>query len=162
MTPLSPADAKADALARFADQGPGHLNCNQAILRYALLVKGYDPDLVKVGQFFGGGMAGMGEICGAVSGCALSLGLREYESSTTGDEEGGPADPETPPMPDRLQELMRGFAAEFGALRCRDLTGHDLTTPKGRDDFHASEDSRRCADFVSWSIDRVTPLLLGS
>jgi C_GCAxxG_C_C family probable redox protein len=160
MTPMSPVEAKTDALARFNDAGPGHINCGQALVRYTLLVRGYDPDLVKTAQFFGGGIAGIGEVCGAVSGAALSLGLCEYHHAARKDETPASPGSEQPPMPDRLLELMRGFAQQFGALRCRDLTGCDLTTPEARDAFHNSDVHLRCADFVGWAIDHLTPLLL--
>ena len=160
MTPMSPAQAKADALARFADQGPGHINCAQTIVRYALLVRGHDPELMKSAQFFGGGIAGMGEICGAVSGAALALGLCEYARTAQPGEDRPIEASDKPPLPERLQALMRGFAEEFGALRCRDLTGHDISTPEGRKVFHESEVAHRCTDFVGWACDRLTPLLV--
>lgn len=160
MNQMPPAEAKADALAHFTDPGPGHVNCAQAVLRYALLLRGYDPELVKSAQFFGGGIAGMGETCGAVSGSALALGLCEYERMRQVADIQSTPDPDKPPLPERLQELIRGFAQEFGALRCSDLTGHDLSTPEGRKVFHDSEERHRCTEFVGWACDRLTPLLL--
>jgi C_GCAxxG_C_C family probable redox protein len=160
MTQMPPDEAKADALARFTDRGPGHINCAQAMLRYALLVRGYDPKLVKSGQFLGGGLAGMGETCGAITGLALALGLCEYERmGQTAHAQPAP-DPDKPLLSERLQELIRGFAQEFEAVRCRDLTGHDLSTAEGRKLFHDSEEPHRCAEFVGWACDRLTPLLL--
>jgi C_GCAxxG_C_C family probable redox protein len=160
MTQMSPGEAKADALARFTDPGPGHVNCAQAVARYALLVRGYDPELVKSAQFFGGGVAGMGETCGAITGAALALGLCEHERMGRGADTQPAPDPDKPPLSERLQALVRGFAQEFEAIRCRDLTGHDLSTPEGRKVFHESEDRHRCAEFVGWACDRLTPLLL--
>lgn len=160
MTQMPPDEAKAESLSRFFDQGPGHINCAQAVLRYALLVRGYDPELVKSAQFFGGGIAGMGETCGAITGSALALGLCEYARvGQTPDTQLAP-DPGKPPLPERLQGIVGGFAQEFEALRCRDLTGHDLSTAEGRKVFHESEDRYRCAEFVGWACDRLTPLLL--
>lgn len=160
MTQMPPDEARADALARFTDPGPGHINCAQTVLRYALLVRGYDPELVKSAQFFGGGVAGMGETCGAITGSALALGLCEYERMGQASGNQPAPDPDKPPLSERLQALIRGFAQEFDALRCRDLTGHDLSTAEGRKVFHESEDRHRCAEFVGWACDRLTPLLL--
>ncbi len=148
--PLDGAEAKADVLARFADQGPGHINCAQAVLRFALLVTGADPASVALARQFGGGIAGTGETCGAVTGVALALSLRDHLA-------GDSARPAT--SRSSLQELMRDFAAQFGALRCRDLTGHDLTTPEGHDAFVASGGNERCAGFVGWMCDRLLPLV---
>jgi C_GCAxxG_C_C family probable redox protein len=160
MTQMSPEEAKADTLAHFTDPGPDHINCAQAVLRYALLVRGYDPELVKSAQFFGGGVTGMGEACGAITGSALALGLCEYERMSQGAGTQPAPDPTKPPLSDRLKALIRGFDQEFGALRCRDLTGYDLSTAEGLKVFHESEDRHRCVDFVGWACDRLTPLLL--
>jgi C_GCAxxG_C_C family probable redox protein len=158
-TPLPSEQAKAGALARFADQGPDHINCAQAVLRFALLVMGCDPALITTARYFGGGMAGMGEVCGAVSGAALALGLRDCGCSAAApDKWGAPAgDPTTTRT--SLQALMREFSAQFGPLRCRDLTGCDLTTPEGHDAFVKSGANERCQLFVGWMCDRLLPLL---
>jgi hypothetical protein len=58
-----------------------------------------------------------------------------------------------------LQNLMRAFGTAFGALRCFDLTGCDLTTPEGHDAFVKSGANQRCPLFVSWVCDRLPPLL---
>ena len=160
MTRMPPAEAKADTLARFADQGLGHINCAQAVVRFAMLVQGYDPDLIDHARYLGGGIAGMGEVCGAVSGSALSLGISAHQRATAEQADPpAPPPPEEPPMPDRIQALMREFTEQFGALRCRDLTGFDLSSPETRDAFHQSDVSRRCADYVGWACDRLAPLL---
>ena len=84
MAQIDQEQAKANALARFAETGPGHINCAQAVVAFSLEVMGEDPDLVVTGRYFGGGIAGMGEVCGAITGAALALGLRDYgEGATT-------------------------------------------------------------------------------
>ena len=54
---------------------------------------------------------------------------------------------------------MRDFAGEFGTRRCADLTGHDLSTPEGRELFMKSEIREKCALYVGWVCDRLAPLL---
>ena len=155
------ARAKEESLARFADEGPGHINCAQAVLSFALRVEGMDPELITVARYFGGGVAGMGEVCGALSGAALALGLRDHEAQRS--PAGGGAGTERHPDPKAtrvaLQDLMRAFNKEFEALRCRDLTGCDLTTPEGHDAFVKGGANQRCPLFVSWVCDRLLPLL---
>jgi len=148
--PLSPVEAKADVLGMFADQGPGHINCAQAVLRFALLVTGSDPELVALAKQFGGGIAGTGETCGAVTGAALALGLLDYQDPETA----GPAASRT-----ALQDFIQRFATEFGALRCRDLTGFDLRTPEGHDAFVKSGTNECCRSFVGWMCDQLLPLV---
>jgi len=149
---LTIADAKAAALAQFTDTGPDHINCCQAMVRFALLVLDADPGLLTVGRYFGGGIAGMGEICGAISGSAMALGMRDMLL-------GGQSDDLRPSTADTLREMMREFEASFGCRRCRDLTGFDLTTPEGHDAFVASDIHNRCADYVGTMCDRLAPLL---
>lgn len=153
MPVLTPEQAKAEALARFTDPGPDHINCAQAVVRFALSMLGADDDLMKTARYLGGGVAGMGEACGAVTGAALALGLAhmlldedEPEETTTRTRE-------------YIQELLRDFTAEFGAFRCKDLTGFDLSTPEGHDAFAASEVRERCRDYVGWMCDQIAPLL---
>jgi len=156
MTTMTPEQAKTEALARFSDPGPDHLNCAQAMVCFATLTSGWEPDVVTGARYFGGGVAGMGETCGALTGTALALGLRDmYLGDAVSDD-----------LPDRtrsfLQELIRDFAVEFGACRCNDLTGFDLSTPEGHDAFMLSEARQRCQDYVGWMMDQITPVLLDS
>ena len=150
--PLPPEEAKADALARLADTGPGHIHCSQAVVRFTLLVQGHDPDLTTIGRYLGGGVVGMGETCGALTGAALALGLRDFHLP------GGAPEIE-PPTAERLQELVREFNQKFGSRRCRDLTGMDLSTPDGMEKFFQSENPERCDGYISWMCDRLLPLL---
>jgi hypothetical protein len=76
MTPYAPEEARAAALAQFIDTGPDHINCSQAVVRFAILVLGHDPGLVTLARYFGGGITGMGEACGAITGSAIALGPR--------------------------------------------------------------------------------------
>jgi C_GCAxxG_C_C family probable redox protein len=148
-----PSDqAKSQALARFNDQGPGHINCGQAVLYFALLRMDEDPELVAEAKYFGGGITGMGELCGALNGAALALGIRDRAMIGRGVTE-------PPGATDPFREILRDFAREFGACRCRDLTGYDLSSPEGAEAFKKSDIRSRCADYVSWVCDRLDPLL---
>ncbi len=152
MTGFTPEQAKAATLARFTDPGPNHINCAQAVLHYALLVLGRDPDLIVIARYLGGGVAGMGEACGALVGSAVALGMRDLHPS--GD------DPDLQPRTTKdMQELMRGFTDRFGTRRCIELIGFDISTPEGREAFGPSEAHKRCADYVGWTCDQITPLL---
>ena len=148
-----PADlAKAEALARFQAPSPEHINCGQAVLVYALLRLDEDPDAIVEAKYFGGGVAGMGELCGVLNGVALALGVRDLALSDRGEQP--PADTH-----DKIRAIYREFADAFGSRRCLDLTGFDLTTPEGMTAFKMSDIKPRCTDYVAWAIDRLEPLL---
>ncbi|MBN1630043.1 MAG: C_GCAxxG_C_C family protein [Thermoleophilia bacterium] len=152
MARITLEEAKAEAVARFNDRGPDHMNCAQAIVYFALLVLGRDPDYVTIARYLGGGIAGMGEACGVLTGAALAMGLRDLHL----DEE--PEDLTSRTRND-LQQLLKDFAEESDALRCADLTGCDLSTPEGRDEFVATGANGRCPLYVGWMCDHVAPLL---
>lgn len=152
MASLNAGQAKEEALARFKTPGDEHINCAQAVFCYALLRMDEDPEWITAAGYMGGGGVGMGEICGAMNGTVLSLGIRDLFLKQRGVKEPPSSAPE-------LQKILRDFFVEFGSCRCRDLTGWDLTTKEGRDAFHMSEVSARCADYVSWACDRLDPLL---
>ena len=98
-----PADlAKAEALARFQAPPPEHINCGQAVLVYALLRLDEDPDAITEAKYFGGGIAGMGEICGVLNGLALALGVRDLALSDRGEQP--PAD-----TPDQIRGHLSRF-----------------------------------------------------
>ncbi len=155
MTYYTAEQAKGEALAGFKATGPAHINCAQAVVRFALLLLDADADLVTAGRYFGGGVASMGEACGAVTGAAMALGLRDFWL----DEE----DPELEARTrERLQELIRAFREQFATCRCRELTGFDLSNPAEREAFMLSEVHGRCADYVGWMCDRIAPLMIAS
>jgi C_GCAxxG_C_C family probable redox protein len=152
MASVSAELAKADALARFQAPPPEHINCGQAVLYYAVLRMGEDQELITEARFFGGGIAGMGEICGVLNGAALALGMRDQFLAERGIEE-----PQE--TPDQLKAILRDFTEEFGCRRCHGLTGFDLSTPDGLTAFLMSDIRSRCSDYVTWAVDRLEPLL---
>ncbi len=64
-----------------------------------------------------------GETCGAVSGAMMALGLKYGQSSV-----------DTPEKKQKTyelaQEFLKQFHARYGATRCNDLTGTDITDPE--------------------------------
>jgi C_GCAxxG_C_C family probable redox protein len=105
-------------------------NCAQSIL-YA-----FGPDLgldgetaLKVATGLGAGMARRGEMCGAVTGGILALGLkygRGNQQDRTATEEAYR----------KTEELMAGFEKHHESCTCRVLVeGCDLRTPEGRERF---------------------------
>jgi C_GCAxxG_C_C family probable redox protein len=152
MASLSAEQAKVEALARFQAPPPEHINCGQAVLCYALLRLDEDPEGITQARYFGGGIAGMGEICGVLNGAALALGVRDRALAELGIEQ-----PQT--TADQLKAVLRDFTTEFGSRRCCELTGYDLSTPEGMAAFRTSEIRSRCSDYVAWAIDRLEPLL---
>lgn len=146
------SEAKERAMAGFRDPGPAHLNCAQAVVQFATHGLCGDPKSLALARYMGGGSVGMGEMCGAVEGAVLALGLRDYLSLS---------DHPTIDSADKehLQELIRDFRTLFGAATCLGLTGHDISTGEGYERFKADPVSRRCDDYVAWVCDRLGAML---
>jgi len=91
------------------------------------LVEALGLDMTNVPRMasaFGAGVARHGEICGALIGAAIALGL------AFGRED--PKDVVTRnALYARMDALMSAFEAEYGTVRCIELTGCDMTTPEG-------------------------------
>jgi C_GCAxxG_C_C family probable redox protein len=97
--------------------------CSQALFLGFAPRFGLDANLAaRISAPFGGGMGRMGEVCGAVSGALMVIGLAS-----------GNATAQDRPSKDRAYQLVREFAARFrtrhGSLLCRDLLGCDLSQP---------------------------------
>ncbi len=105
-------------------------NCAQSVL-YA-----FGPDLgldaetaLKVATGLGGGMGGRGEVCGAVTGGILALGLKYGRGEQAEKSVAQQAYQKT-------GELMAAFERAHGSCTCRTLLGGcDLRTPEGMQRF---------------------------
>ncbi len=99
----------------------------------------------RIATPFGGGMGRQGEVCGAVTGALLALGLAR------GRDPGADQAIKTRAY-ELSADLMRRFQAQFGALRCRDLTGIDWSQPDSSEVFHASGQGERCTEYVVMAV----------
>jgi len=100
-------------------------NCSQAVTAAFSDVTGVSfEDSVKIASSFGGGMGRMREVCGAVSGMFLVLGMIE-----------GYSDPKDNVAKkahyEKVQKLAEEFKQEHGTIICRELLGLNI---KGADD----------------------------
>ncbi len=105
-------------------------NCAQSILYAFGPELGLDGETaLKVATGLGGGMGGSGEVCGAVTGGILALGLKHGRGSR---EEKAVAQCNY----QKTLELMAAFEKARGSCLCRTLLGGcDLRTPEGQQRF---------------------------
>jgi C_GCAxxG_C_C family probable redox protein len=113
-------------------ENEGFYGCSEATLMTLLDAFGSTGELdPSVAMGLNGGVAYSGEICGAISGAAVAFGSRAASLE-----------------PDHLAakrraraataRLIEQFRAEFGSIRCRDLSGYDLSSQEKHDAFMAS------------------------
>lgn len=101
-------------------------SCSQAVVCAFAEEFGMDKETaLKISGAFGGGMAQMGETCGAVTGAFMVLGLR-YGRINANDLE----------TKEKLYSAVKDFVEKFklqnGTIVCRELLGFDISTPAGR------------------------------
>ena len=106
-------------------------SCSQAVFSAFAEDLGLDRDTVlKISTAFGGGIAGMGLTCGAVTGALMAIGARY-----------GRIDPADEAAKQKTYDLAREFARRFtgmhGSIACRDLLGYDISAPEGKQQAEA-------------------------
>jgi C_GCAxxG_C_C family probable redox protein len=111
--------------AAYALMAERRTNCAQAILSTFSEQFGLERSLaLRLAQGFGAGMGQKGNICGAVTGAYMVLGLSQRMFSDNPRE-----------SLDATYELIREFDRRFkevrGSVICRELIGYDLSTPEG-------------------------------
>jgi C_GCAxxG_C_C family probable redox protein len=84
----------------------------------------------RIATCFAGGIGNTGAVCGAVAGAVMAIGLKKERGDT---------------MEEALrtlavaQEFRRRFEAEMETINCHELTGADLSTPEGIEQFMGSD-----------------------
>lgn len=102
-----------------------HFNCAQSVLLAFAPDYGLSEALAsRIAQAFGGGLARQGEICGAVTGAMMVIGLKHGKIK--------PEDNEAREKTYFLtQEFFSHFKKKHNTLLCRQLLGIDLSQPGG-------------------------------
>lgn len=97
-----------------------NFNCSQSVFTTFAIEQGIDEKFaLRLGTNFGGGER-KGELCGAVAGALMVLGLRCGHCDSE--------DTEGKSKAYRIsEEFMNRFIAKNGSVVCRELLGYDLT-----------------------------------
>ncbi|MCJ7515374.1 MAG: C-GCAxxG-C-C family protein [Dehalococcoidia bacterium] len=129
--------------------------CSQAVLTaYAGQFGMNRETALKVSAAFGGGMGRMGEICGAVTGAFMVIGLKYGRVSVQ--------DAKSHEKTNRLvREFVDKFKSVNGSIVCRELLGCDLSTPEGSKAFVDKKlRDTLCVKFVHDAAEIVEQLLV--
>ena len=129
-------------------------NCAQAVLYAFSDELGLDQNTaLKLACGLGAGMARKQEVCGAVSGGILALGLKhgrgEGQDRTVTEQTYG-----------KVRELMSQFESQHGSCLCRSLLqGCDLNTPAGQQYFKQNDllhkTCQRCVASVVETLEKI-------
>jgi len=108
-----------DTAAARLDQG---FNCAQSVLAAFAAQLGLDESrALKLASPFGGGVSRRGEVCGAVTGALMVLGLAQGADTPAGKERAYLLG----------QDFLQRFEVRHGTLLCRKLIHCDISTPEG-------------------------------
>jgi len=103
--------------------------CGQAVLAPFAQDFGLSEELaLRISTGFGSGMGRMCEVCGALTGAFMVIGLKYGKVVTDGTKYG--SDTETTYR--LVAELAKKFQEKNGTMFCRDLIGYDLSNPDER------------------------------
>jgi C_GCAxxG_C_C family probable redox protein len=119
--------ANADKAVEMFDRG---FNCAQSVLARCCERFGLTRETAcHIAQAFGSGMCSLNQTCGAATGALMVIGLKHGKTAAD----------ETPKRKAQQlsQEFAKRFTAKHGSLRCAELLGCDLSTPKGVDQARA-------------------------
>jgi C_GCAxxG_C_C family probable redox protein len=135
------------AQERFA-QG---FSCSQSVFSaFASDLGIRDETALKLASPFGGGVAHQGQVCGAVTGALMVLGLQTGSAALE-------AKNDNYIVP---EEFVKRFEERHGTLLCRDLIGYNISNP---DELQEARDScvfkTSCPGFVKDAAELVSELL---
>jgi len=112
-------DNKEKALALHGQ----HFNCAQSVFGALAEKVGIDGETaLKAASCFGGGMR-CGEVCGAVTGALMALGIR-FGWATEDDPESKAA------AYRRTEEFIQKYREKRGTILCRELLGYNIGIPE--------------------------------
>jgi len=103
--------------------------CAQSVLCAFRQDFGLDEETaLRISTGFGSGMGRLCEVCGALTGGFMVIGLKHGKVITDGTKYGT----ETETTYRLVAELAKRFKERNGSIVCRDLIGHDLSDPEQR------------------------------
>lgn len=130
-------------------------NCSQAVFAAFSDVTGIDTDTsLKLSSSFGGGMGRMREVCGAVSGAFMVLGiLFGYSECDDSLKKAHYA---------LIQDTANVFKEKYGTIICRELLA-DLKPENSSEPTKRTEDfyrTRPCLKFVEYASESVDKIII--
>ena len=123
-------------------------NCAESVLLALSIQPGATKHRVKsfiprIATGFGGGVARNGDICGALAGGIMSIGLALGRDNS--EESRDPCYP-------AVDKFYNDFVKTFGTCRCRELTKVDLKTQDGFEAYQNRIHRECCIPIVAWAV----------
>ncbi|NHJ38655.1 MAG: C_GCAxxG_C_C family protein [Asgard group archaeon] len=101
-------------------------NCTQAVSKAILENKGlFFDELPQIAAGFGGGISRRGEICGAITGAIMGIGMLTFQFEND-------LSKHKAITYEKVSELISKFIEIHGAPFCNELVGFDIRDPEAR------------------------------
>jgi C_GCAxxG_C_C family probable redox protein len=119
---------------------------------------GFDKDVMRLASNFGGGVAGWGSACGALTGAAMAFGLI---MGTNGYETPEDFRLKRERMRALTQTFIKEFEEKWGNVGCYGLLGVNTRTPEGkaRYDEMKARGETHCEEYVKWAAEKALSIL---
>lgn len=132
-----------EALANMQKYG----SCCTGVLATYSPELGIEKDLAAgLGRGMAGGIGGTGHVCGAVSGAVMVIGLKTTNKSNINDMAAGFKTMET------AKKFVSRFEEKHSSIQCRELIGHDISTPEKREAAMKANAYADCPKFVESAV----------
>lgn len=99
-----------------------------------------------LGRGMAGGIGSLGNVCGAVSGAVLAIGLKTTNENNIHDMEAGYKTMET------VREFVARFEQQHSSIMCRELIGHDISTREKSEAAMKENAFANCPKFVESAV----------
>ncbi|MFX1300357.1 MAG: C-GCAxxG-C-C family protein [Promethearchaeota archaeon] len=118
--------SKKETVNRAVQYAENGFLCSEAVLLALSEAQNIMSEIIpRIATGFGAGIGRHGEVCGALSGAVMGLGLRFGRSQVS----------ETPQDTSPYQfgqTMVNLFASRVGHIRCRDILDLDISSDEGR------------------------------
>jgi C_GCAxxG_C_C family probable redox protein len=136
-------DRVEEALANMQKYG----SCCTGVLATYSPESGIAKDLAAgLGRGMAGGIGGLGHVCGAVSGAVMVIGLKTTNKDNINDMAAGMKSMET------AKKFISAFKEKHSTIMCRELIGHDISTPEGIEAAMQANAYADCPKFVATAV----------
>jgi C_GCAxxG_C_C family probable redox protein len=124
----------------------GGFNCAESTLLSVTDSLGINNELIpKVATGFGGGFGRNSQICGAISGAVLAIGIKFGRNDINDSKSKDLAY-------EKVRIFMKEFEDEFNSMICKELTGCDLRTREGIEKYNKeNKHSLDCSKYVAFA-----------
>jgi C_GCAxxG_C_C family probable redox protein len=118
---------KTDLARQYHERG---FNCAQSVLTPFAQDFGLSEEAaLRISTGFGSGMGRLCEVCGALTGAFMAIGLKYGRAETDGTKYG----PKTENTYRLVAELSARFQERNHSIYCEELVGYDLSIPEERE-----------------------------